>query len=217
MTTPDSPATIRTYGGRSADERNADRRRRLLDAALELFGTEGYAAVTVERVCTTAKVSTRHYYQLYRNKEEALLDLYASITAEAFAAAQASLEAAAGQHFHDRVTSAVRAYLTPILADPLTVRVAFVEVVGVSPQVEDRRLQFRSGIVALFEDEGAAAVERGEIGPRDFRFLALAFIGAINVIVHEWGRDPDRMDASLLDEKVCRLAIDIIEGAHPPN
>src|SRR5689334_13145343 len=70
----------RRYAGQSADERDQERLSRLRSAALELFGTDGYAAVPVERLCSEAKVSTRHYYQLFANKEAALVDLYTDIT-----------------------------------------------------------------------------------------------------------------------------------------
>jgi AcrR family transcriptional regulator len=37
----------RVYGGLSAPERRADRRERLLDAGLELFGTAGFTKTTI--------------------------------------------------------------------------------------------------------------------------------------------------------------------------
>jgi AcrR family transcriptional regulator len=60
----------------SASERDAERRSRLLAAGRELIGTQGYAAVSVEKLCATSKVSTRHFYQLYANKEAAFLDVF---------------------------------------------------------------------------------------------------------------------------------------------
>ncbi|HEX4904771.1 MAG TPA: TetR/AcrR family transcriptional regulator [Acidimicrobiales bacterium] len=197
----------RVYAGLSARERDAERRQRLLDAALRLFGTAGYAATSADRVCTAAKVSTRHYYQLYANKEDLLLDLYASITQASMELVAASLEATLDEHFSVRLTAAIRAYLGPILEDPRVARIAFVEVVGVSPRVEARRLEFRNAIVALVEAEGARAVERGELGPRDFRFLALCFNGATNVVVQDWGIDGGGGAAETLQDDLCRVAL----------
>src|SRR4051812_44502026 len=79
-----STVTGRSYGGRSADERDAERRQRLLDAAHDLIGTVGYAATTIEQICKRATVSTRHFYLRYSSKEDVFLDLYRSITEEAF-------------------------------------------------------------------------------------------------------------------------------------
>ena len=41
-------ATARRYGGKTAPQRRAERRERLMDSGLELFGTQGFAATTIE-------------------------------------------------------------------------------------------------------------------------------------------------------------------------
>ena len=68
-----SSQPTRRYSGQSADERDAARRKRLLAAATDFIGTQGYAATTVERICAEAKVSTRHFYQQFDNKESVFL------------------------------------------------------------------------------------------------------------------------------------------------
>lgn len=200
----------RRYGGQSADERDRERLARLRAAAMELFGTEGYTAVPVERLCSEAKVSTRHYYQVFSNKEDALLDIYSEITSAAVANVGQALESTEGQGIAVRLRAGVAAYLGPMLADARKARIAFVEVVGVSHRVEDVRLQFRNGIVATVERESAAAVERGELTAKDFRFRALAFLGAVNVLVHDWSIHPDHIDADRLRDQLCDLAVELI-------
>jgi AcrR family transcriptional regulator len=204
------PKEARRYAGRSADERDRERLTRLRAAAMELFGADGYTAVPVERLCAEAKVSTRHYYQVFSNKEDALLDIYSQITSASIANVQAALESADGQDFTVRLRSAVQSYLGPMLADTRKARIAFVEVVGVSHRVEDIRLQFRNGIVALIERESSAAIERGELTSKDFRFRALAFLGAVNVLVHDWSIHPDHVDAARLSDQLCDLAVELI-------
>lgn len=211
-TSVSSPRT-RVYAGQSAQEREAERRDRLISAALEIFGTAGYAATSADVVCKAAKVSTKHFYQLYANKEDLLLDLYAVITSGSFAAAAASLEETADEHFTVQLTTGIRAYLQPILADPRVARVAFVEIVGVSSRVEEKRLGFRDGIIGLFESEGAKAVARGEVSPRNFRFLALCFNGAANVVVHDWSLDAKHAAAESLLDDLCQVAVELFSGS----
>jgi len=207
------PKEARRYAGQSADERDRERLARVRAAAMELFGTDGYTAVPVERLCAEAKVSTRHYYQLFSNKEDALLDIYSEITSASIANVAQALESTEGQHISVRLPSAVRAYLGPILDDPRMARIAFVEVVGVSHRVEDVRLEFRNGIVALIERESSAAMKRGELTSKDFRFRGLAFLGAVNVLVHDWSIHPDRVDAARLSDQLCDLAVELIVQA----
>lgn len=207
------PKEARRYGGQSAGERDQERLTRLRAAAMELYGSDGYASVSVERLCTEAKVSTRHYYQVFSNKEDALLDIYSEITSTSIANVGQALESTEGQDIRVRLRSAVEAYLGPMLDDARKARIAFVEVVGVSQRVEDVRLRFRNGIVALIERESSAAVERGELTPKDFRFLALAFLGAVNVLVHDWSIHPDHVDAARLSDQLCDLAVELIGQA----
>lgn len=203
----------RRYGGQSAAERDLGRRTRLREAALELFGTLGYSGVSIDRLCSAAKVSTRHFYQLHSNREDMLLDVYASLTDGSLEDVVASLERTQGETLAVRLREAVGAYLRPLLADPRKARIAFVEIIGVSPRVEEVRLQFRNGITALVQAEATAAVERGELtADRDIRFRALALVGAANVIVHDWSIHPGQRTAEELEKQFCDLAVELVVG-----
>lgn len=203
----------RRYGGQSAAERDDGRRTRLREAALELFGTQGYASVSIDRLCSAAKVSTRHFYQLHSSKEDMLLDLYASLTTASLEDVVESLRRNEGESISVRLREAVGAYLRPLLADPRKARIAFVEIVGVSARVEERRLGFRNGIIALVESETKAAAERGEVvHAADVRFRALAMVGAANVIVHDWSIHRSRSGAAALEKAFCDLAVELIVG-----
>jgi AcrR family transcriptional regulator len=203
-------AVARRYSGQSADERSAARRDRLLDAARTLIGTQGFPASSVERICAAAKVSTRHFYELYDNKESVFLDLYERILAESLDRALASLTETAGRHMRERVPAALIAYLGPMIEDPLAARIAFVEIMGASPRLEERRLEFREGLVRLVEAEGSAAVDRGEITPRDFRFAALALTGAANAIIYDWARTPEHQDVEDLEHALAALGVTLL-------
>lgn len=203
-------AVARRYSGQSADERSDARRDRLLEAARTLIGTQGFPASSVERICAAAKVSTRHFYELYDNKQSVFLDLYERILAESLDRAVASLTETSGRHMRERVPAALLAYLGPMIEDPLAARIAFVEIVGASPRLEERRLEFREGLVHLVEAEGSAAVERGEIAPRDFRFAALALTGAANAIIYDWAMAPDRHAVDDLERDLAALGVTLL-------
>ena len=72
----------RVYAKKNAEDRVLERRERLLQAALELFATQGYANTTIEALCSEAKVTTRHFYQVFAGREELLLALYDQIVNE---------------------------------------------------------------------------------------------------------------------------------------
>jgi AcrR family transcriptional regulator len=205
-----SEAVARRYSGQSADERSAARRDRLLQSARALIGTQGFPASSVERICAAAKVSTRHFYELYDNKESVFLDLYEQIVGQSYERAVASLAETAGRHLRDRVPAALLAYLGPMIEDPQAARIAFVEIMGASPRLEERRLEFRENLVRLVESEGSAAVERSEVAARDFRFAALALTGAANAIIYDWARTPDHADVEGVEQALAALAVTLL-------
>ncbi|MCZ4499063.1 MAG: hypothetical protein JWQ74_1616 [Marmoricola sp.] len=202
--------TARPYAGQTPEERDAERTRRLLAAERELFGTIGYAATSVERICTEAKVSTRHFYQLYENKEALFVAVYQEINDQSFALVLDSLAESAGEPMNVRIPSALNAYFAPMIADVRAARIAFVEMMGISPQMEERRLTRRESLVAFIEAEGAAAVERGETTTRDFRFAALALSGAANTVVFDWASRETPGDLAEFEGKLADLAITLL-------
>lgn len=202
--------TGRSYAGRSADERDAVRRQRLLGAALELIGTRGYAATTVERLCTTANVSTRHFYLLYANKEAAFIDLYDELTAASYRNVATSLEATEGASMKERISQAMLAYFDPMLSDLRVARISFVEIIGASPRIEELRLQYRETLVDLVRAESADAVARGEVRDRDFRFATLALAGAATAVAHDWMLRRDRPPVLELERKLMDLATTLL-------
>lgn len=199
------------YGGRSAEERRADRRARLIEAGLELFGTIGYARSTVGAIARTANLSTRQYYEEFSGREALLLAVYDSIQADAEQAVAAAAEEHAGKPLADRMTAGIRAHLTSTATDLRRARVAFVEIVGVNPGVETHRLRTRARWAASITAMLAAAVEAGEIPPRDRRLAPIAFIGAVNGLAQDWCAAEDRPPLDDVIDQLSRLATALSE------
>jgi AcrR family transcriptional regulator len=199
--------TRRRYGGRSAAERQAERRERLMSSGLEMFGAEGYAAVSIERLCSTANVSTRNFYEEFAGREALLVALHDQVNGAAAQIVAAALEEEADADLATRVRSAVRAYIATTSADPRWARIAYVEVVGVSPAVERHRLGWRDRWVELLTLECARAVQRGEVAERDFRMTLVAFIGAVNALVSDWSTQDRGVPLDDVAAELARLAI----------
>jgi AcrR family transcriptional regulator len=200
----------RFYAGQSGEERDAARRERLLVAIHEIVGTRGYSGLTVERLCSAASVSTRNFYELYAGKEEAFADLYDVLLNQAGARAVTSLEETRGLPIHDRIPAALLAFLSPMLADSRTARIAFVEVVGLSARIEETRLANREKLIGLIEASASSAVETGEISSRDFRFASIALISATTALVFDWMSRDRRPPHEWLELKLTQLAVHLL-------
>src|SRR5687767_13409420 len=83
---PDEARPERRIRGRTLAERRSERRDAMLAAGLELFGTKGYAATTVEEVCRRAYVSSRNFYEEFENRLDLLVAVGEQIIAGAFVA-----------------------------------------------------------------------------------------------------------------------------------
>jgi AcrR family transcriptional regulator len=176
----------RTYGGRSAADRRAERRERLLDAGLELFGTAGYAAASIEKLCTHAGVSTRNFYEEFASREDLLMALHDRIIEQAFQAVLKALSDGDDAPLRERFELAVRAFITTTASDPRWARLSYVEIIGVSNTVEKHRIAWRERWAEFLVAEAQRAVDRGEAVARDFTLGAVALIGSVNELVHHW-------------------------------
>lgn len=63
----------RSFKGQSLEARQADRRERLMEAGLQMYGTQGFFSVTVRDVCVEAKLTERYFYESFKNSS-ALFD-----------------------------------------------------------------------------------------------------------------------------------------------
>ncbi len=177
--------TGRSYAGESATDRQARRRRQLLDAGLELFGTAGYRATTVRVLCREAKVSDRYFYEQFESTEDLLLAVYAECTARL---EQAALDALGdrGDPVHDLARRGLDAFLGVVESDPRLARVVWFEVLGVSARVETTYLARMQSFGHLML---AVPVERGDGAalPDETReLMASTVAGAVSHTVVTW-------------------------------
>ncbi|MGH3312616.1 MAG: TetR/AcrR family transcriptional regulator [Streptomyces sp.] len=202
------------YAGKAATERHAERRQKFLDAALQLFGAgPGYRTTTVAALCEAAGLSTRQFYEEFRTLEDVLAALHLQVNHWAESAVVEALAGTEGRPFAERYDSVFRAYAASLASDPRRIRIAFTEIVGVSPRMDEQRLVRRARWVELIRTEAAAAVHRGEAADRDYRISAAAFIGSVNGLLHDWAAG--WVDASLNEivDELVRLLLALLRPA----
>ncbi|MFD4623716.1 TetR/AcrR family transcriptional regulator [Streptomyces sp. NPDC058475] len=203
------------YGGRTAEERQAERRRRFLDAGLQLFGdSPGFRTTTVAALSEAAGLSTRQFYEEFRTLEDVLAALHLQVNDWAEGAALAALADARERDLPlaERATAIFRAYAANVTGDPRRIRITFVEIIGVSPRLEEQRLARRARWVEFICAEADAAAARGEAAARDYRIAATAFIGSVNGLLHDWRAG--WVDATL-DEVVEELVRQLLAILRP--
>ena len=74
------PALTRSYRGQSQEQRRAERRARLIEGAIAVYGERGYHQATVKAVCEAAGLTERYFYESFANSEALLIDSYNTVT-----------------------------------------------------------------------------------------------------------------------------------------
>lgn len=194
-----SAVSTRRYAGRAADERRAERRRRLLDAGLELFGTRGYAATTIEALYSEARLAPRHFYEQFPNREALLREVYDEAMA-AVGEAVAEARRDAPRDIRGRVRALLEGFIEAMLGDPRRARIAYLEVPGTSRELERHAHGVVRGFAALVEEEARAGAARGLLPDRDYALTAMLLVGGTNAIIVDWLTDAGRPTDGVLDE-----------------
>ena len=172
----------RRYGGKTADERRSERREKLLDAAVELFGTRGFAGTTIEMLCSAAHLNPRYFYEQFDTREALLMAVYDRHVEVVLATVLGALEQAPDD-LRGRLEAGLRAFVDGVLADERLARINYFEMVGVSRELEARRRDVLRGYADLI----AAELARLPDGPRlsHPRLGAVALVGAVDGLVTE--------------------------------
>jgi AcrR family transcriptional regulator len=176
--------SVRTYGGLSAEERVADRRARLLDAGLECFGTNGFAATGVKDVCRAAGLTDRYFYESFRDGRALFLAVFDQVTDalfEAVAGAVIAVEPAAEL----QLRAAIGTFLHALADDPRRARVVFAEAAAAGPEAA-QHMQATLRRFTELVDATARAHLPPETPASASRILAVSLVGTLERAVHEW-------------------------------
>ncbi|MFI6047928.1 TetR/AcrR family transcriptional regulator [Nocardia sp. NPDC051321] len=133
---------VRPYGGVGAADRVAARRSKLLDAGLELFGTQGYAATGVKDLCRAAGLTDRYFYESFGGTKELFAAVFDRVIAELFAAVAVAVDAERAEGTR-KLRAGIGTFLTALGADPRTLRIVFVEPTGAGAEHRMREALWR--------------------------------------------------------------------------
>ncbi|RZQ63293.1 TetR/AcrR family transcriptional regulator [Amycolatopsis suaedae] len=181
----------RTYGGATREQRRAERREKLLLAALELFTSEGFAQTKITGLCARAGVSTRNFYEEFSGKEQLLLILHDRINQAAHDRVSAELAELSEAGPVARIAAALEVFVAAVTSDPRMPRLNYVEAVGVNQELERQHQEWVSRWADIIAAEAERAARHGLAPDRDYRLTAIALVGAATGLLREWqAHDP---------------------------
>lgn len=208
----------RRYAGRPSTERSAERRARLVRAGLTLFGSDGYANVTIERLCKTSRVSTRYFYEHFENREALLAAVFEQVINDG---RKVILEALAKPGTHlapmERSLDALRAFLHYYMDEPTRARIGCLETVGVSPALEARRRKLIHELADIVSLSANTLADAGVLPAASYRLSGVALVGASNELIAEWLIADTGLDADAMIRQIVALFRALITGAELLN
>jgi AcrR family transcriptional regulator len=188
----------------SLEARAAARRVALVEAGVELLGTEGAAGVTVRAVCRGAKLTERYFYESFPDGRDALLRaVHARVADEARAVIVAAV--AAAPRVPEAVAGAAVAAFTAFLEDdPRRGRVLLSESFTDSVLAQ-HDLELVPAFAALLVEQIRALPDPPDAV--DAQLTAVALLGALRTMYLTWLNGDPPIDAARLNAHATALIV----------
>jgi AcrR family transcriptional regulator len=194
----------RVIRGLDAEQRRAERREQLLDAALDLFAAQGYLNTSIEQICTTAYVGTKSFYEVFDNREACYVGLLKR-TSERLEDTMITLATNnAGGSEREVAPGLLSAFAHALVDDPRVARVTFGQAGGISETVERQRRTNRRWAAGFLEQlwdryDGPPS----ELDHRMRHGVAIGLVGGLFDLISDW-----LLDANLHDQRQLEDLID---------
>lgn len=187
----------RAYGGRSGVERRAERRARLLEAGLELLGNHGLAGTTLRKVCQTANLPSRYFYENFADVEALTEAVFDAVLDEVLYRGLADVQEASPD-LPSKVNAALRCAIDVVADDPRKGHVAL-NLALASPGLAERRHQATVRIANIIADLGGDYVLPGT-NRAQLLTISRFFVGGFAELLTAWMNDPTVSREELLDD-----------------
>ena len=191
------PSGSKIYRGQSAEERIGERRKRLIEVGIELYGAHGFRATSVKMVCLAAGLTERYFYESFANGE-ALLCETCSVIMDGMRQRAAEAMERVDDSLSERVRVAAHTYFSALVEHPAAGRIILFEMEGVSATVDAYYAQELAKSTQLFVEWFLSGVKQN--GSRNLKthVLAQGILGALYQIAKEWMRSDFKLPVGVM-------------------
>ncbi|SPM32460.1 hypothetical protein MRAB57_258 [Mycobacterium rhizamassiliense] len=199
---------MRDYDGKTAAERVAERRARLIDAGIELFGEHGYAGTSIRAVLRQSGLRDRYFGESFPDLDSLLAAVYDQLVADEIAGSRAAIEASKGGT--DGARAMIDAISRELEGNPGRGRIKLREVISGGPLARNSR---QAGLAQLAQLVADLLPATPKVSDRDRHMFGLGVVAAADAYLLEWlngesglsRQDVVELVAALFDSIACRL------------
>lgn len=197
-------------------ERKEARRKKLLSAAIGIFGRKGYHAATVPMIVRAAHSSVGSFYFYFRNKEDVFGAALEALGQQIASALNEAIPAA-GPDVLSQMRAAVTALVQFLAENPEEARILIVESSGLGKRLEAVRRQVIESHTRGVEQ--ALRALANHLPPMDPAVVASCWVGAVYEAVYRWlARAPEeRPPAEHLAAAIAEFNLRGIGAPVSPN
>ena len=191
MDTPNSsltPSNKRRYGGVLPEERQRQRREKLIEGAVEMFGTKGFHATTVREVCVAAHLTERYFYESFKSMRELFQAVYGKLREELMGRTLQALQQAPLTPL-GMLEPAIRVFLVFIQEDPRYGRIMLVDALSIDAEVARLSNETARDYADLLKMNLQRLVPAERMPDVDLDLLADGLIGMNVLLAARWMHD----------------------------
>lgn len=136
------------YAGKTADERRAERRDRLVTAGKEIWTRDGWAAVSMRAVCTEAGLIDRYFYESFTNADDLRCSIWDELRDDIVGVMHEDFVSSVGDPGMQRLRSSIEAVVRYVAAHPGDAQIFYGDHAG-SAALEARHREGRRATMQL--------------------------------------------------------------------
>lgn len=199
-------AQVRPYRGVEAADRVAERRRRFLEAGLDILGSDSdLSELTVRGICRQAGVALRYFYESFTDKDDFIGAVFDWVIADIAATTQAAVTAAP---FKEQSRAGIANIVRTIAADTRVGRLLFSSQLSNPVVVSKRAESFALMALLTFQHAGTLGAKDNSRTKAASHFV----VGGVSQTITAWLAGDTKLEP---DELVEQLALMIDQLAAP--
>jgi len=195
----DQMAQVRPYRGIEAADRVAERRRRFLEAGLDILGSDpDLSELTVRGICRQAGVALRYFYESFTDKDDFVAAVYDWVIADIAATTQAAVTAAP---LEEQSRAGMANIVRTIAADTRVGRLLFSSQLSNPVVVRKRTESFALMAMLTFQHAGAVGAQHTDRIKAASHFV----VGGVAQMITAWLAGDVALDNDKLVDQLAAM------------